>query len=419
MRLLSPFSISGFAVLWSGLSLSIIGDQLFAVVFTWIAVRVFGGNAGYLSALQAAILLGATVFVGRWTDPHEQRHCMIVADISRAAVLIFVVSMWSINGDVQAWLLILALIGLGVGEAMFRPALQSVVPRIVKDAKLLPAANGLLDATGRAARLIGPAMIGPLALFLPVRHFLTVDALSFLLSAFAILSLGHLRAPGREAIDRESVVASVARGFQATRHHPVLNYTLGTYGLLNAAWNTVYYLALPMLIMKQDIRGPGNSGLGALGLVIAVYGGSNLISTLIFGNRDLSIRPQRQIFGGSLVIGSGLLMLVPIGLLPHEWLLPGYLFVAAVTAVGGPMKDIPFAVLRQTRLAPRDIPAAMRAYLIVHSAGMLIGWLLMPTAIALVGPIGVIILCGTATVGVGMVGLALYAEWTEPGPRTV
>jgi MFS family permease len=398
--------------------LSVIGDQLFAVAFTWIAVLVFGGNAGYLSAAQAAILLVSTVFVGRWTDTHDQRHCMIAADLWRAAVLIFVVFVWTMNGDVKAWLLVVALIGLGTGEAVFRPALQAVVPRLVNDTSQLPAANGLLDATGRAARLLGPAMIGPLAMILPVKHFLSVDAASFLLSAYAVISIGRLRSAMRSTRDREGVVASVVRGFRATRHHPVLNYTLATYGLLNAAWNTVYYLALPMLIMRQDVKGPGNSGIGALGLVIAVYGGSNLISTLIFGNRELSNRPQLQIFGGSLIIGGGLLLLVPVGMLPHEWLLPAWLFVAAATAIGGPMKDIPFAVLRQTSLASQDIPAAMRAYLIVHSTGMLLGWLLMPTAIALVGPTGVIIGCGVATLGVGMAGLAMYAEWTEPVRHT-
>lgn len=414
MRILSPFAMPGFAVLWSGLSLSIIGDQLFAVVFTWIAVEVFGGGAGYLSAAQAAILLVATLLAGSWTDAHDQRHCMIAADLWRAFVLIFVVGVWSMNGEVQAWLLIVALIGLGSGEAVFRPALQSVVPRLINDTARLPAANGLLDATGRAARLVGPAMIGPLAMILPVKHFLSVDALTFLVSAFAVFSIGRLRSAKRGSAKREAFVASVLRGFRATRHHPVLNYTLATYGLLNAAWNTVYFLALPMLIMKNDIKGPGNSGIGALGLIIAVYGGANLIATLIFGNRDLPSRPQYPIFGGSLVIGFGLLLLAPIGLLPHEWMLPAWLLVAAATAIGGPMKDIPFAVLRQSSLASRDIPAAMRAYLIVHSTGMLLGWLLMPAAIALVGPTGVIIGCGTVTLAVGMAGLAMYAEWTEP-----
>ena len=419
MRLLAPFRMPGFAVLWSGLSLSVIGDQLFAVVFSWIAIKAFGGNAGYILALQSLTLFCATVAIGHWADTRDQRHCMIAADIARAVVLLFVVIMWSVADEPSPWLLIVALIGLGVGEAAFRPALQGVIPELIPEKPLLPAANGLLDATGRAARFIGPAMIGPLTTVLPIRHVLSVDAASFMLSALAVLSLGGLEAAGaaRRAPRprrKDSFLGGVARGFRATRCHPPLHYTLATYGLLNAAWNTVYYLALPMLIMSRDVKGPGDTGLGALGIIIAVYGASNLLSTLVFGARTLPHRPQWPIFGGSIVIGTGLLLLAPVGLLPDPWLLPAYVCVAAMTAIGGPMKDIPFAVLRQTCLAPEDIPAAMRAYLIIHSTGMFLGWMLMPALIAAIGATGVVILCGLATAGVGLIGMALYADWTAP-----
>jgi MFS family permease len=419
MFIFRPFRTAGFTVLWSGLALSIIGDQLFAVVFSWIAIQAFGAAAGYLAALNPLILFLAALFVGRWADTHDQRHCMIAADLYRAVVLMFVVVCWSYTGEISAWLLIIALIGLGTGEAIFRPALQSVVPDLVHDTNLLPAANGLLDATGRAARLAGPAMIVPLSLILPARHFLSFDAATFLLSAGAVMMIGRSIKSVRHTPASRSIIASAIRGFQATRHHPVLNYTLITYGLLNAAWNTAYYLALPMLLMAHGIKGPGNSGIGALALIIAVYGGSNLISTFIFGNRQLSNRPQLQIFGGSLVIGGGLVLLAAIEFVPHDWQLPCYLVIAAATAIGGPMKDIPFAVLRQTCLAKDDVPAAMRAYLLVHSSGMLVGWLLMPTAIAFLGPVGVIVICGVATIGVGLGGFALYTEWVGPKPHPI
>ena len=388
MSIFGPFRFAGFRTLWAGLSLSVVGDQLFAVVFSWVAVQAFGGAAGYLSALKAAILFAAALFVGRWANSHDQRHCMIAADLSCAAVLVFIVSIWSFTGEISAWMLVVALVGLGIGEATFRPALQSVVPDLVKDPKLLPAANGLLDATGRAARLAGPALIVPLSLVLPIKHFLSVDAVSFMLSALAVIMIGGSSAPPDRTRARKSMIVSALHGFRATCRHPVLSYTLATYGLLNAAWNTVYYLALPMLIITQGVSGPTGGGIGALALIISVYGGSNLISTLFFGNLGLPARPQLHIFGGCLVIGCGLLLLAPVGYLPQDWRLPAYLAIAAATAVGGPMKDIPFAVLRQTCLAKEDVPAAMRAYLLVHSSGMVLGWLLIPSAVSLVGAVG-------------------------------
>jgi MFS transporter, DHA3 family, macrolide efflux protein len=40
------------ALLWGGLSMSSIGDQLGIVAIAWIAVSAFGPAAGYLAALQ-------------------------------------------------------------------------------------------------------------------------------------------------------------------------------------------------------------------------------------------------------------------------------------------------------------------------------------------------------------------------------
>jgi hypothetical protein len=77
------------------------------------------------------------------------------------------------------------------------------------------------------------------------------------------------------------------------------------------------------------------------------------------------------------------------------------------------MKDIPLAVLRQTRLRPADMAAGMRAYMAASSAGTLLAMLLAPTAIALAGPVPVVVACGATYIGVGVVGLVLHADWVE------
>ncbi len=195
--------------------------------------------------------------------------------------------------------------------------------------------------------------------------------------------------------------------------HPLLGYTLAMGGLLNGTWYSVFFLSVPLLIEQRNVVGLGGSSLGAFGLVISAYGATNLAATVFFGSRGLSSRPQFQMFGGSLIVGTGMALLGIASLLPAAWVLPGMMAAASLGAIGGPMKDIPLAVLRQTRLRRDDMAAAMRAYMAMSSAGTLLAMLLTPAAISLTGIVPVIVACGLIVTGVGLLGLARHATWIE------
>jgi hypothetical protein len=413
MRIFHPLGSAGMALLWGGLSFSALGDQLYAVALTWIAVGVFGRNAAYLSALQPLAVLLAVFGIGRWADGWDQLRSMIGADLARAGALAAAVVLWLTTGGPSAAQLVGVIVVLAIGQAVFQPALQAVLSSLVTDADLLPAANGLLDATDRSARLLGPGLVALLAGAVPAVHFLTLDALSFVISAAGLLLIIRFRPglPVTRCAGRGTVWHSIARGVRAMMSHPLLGYCLAVTGLLNGIWYGVFFLALPLMIAQH---GAGGSGLGDYGLVLSAYGCTNLLATLFFGSRQLPARPQFQMFGGNIVIGLGLALLGLASLLPGPWLLPGFAAAAAAGAIGGPMKDIPLAVLRQTRLPPTERAAGMRAYLAANSAGMLLAMLLMPGAIELTGVLPVTLACGMTYLAVGGIGLALHAGWVEP-----
>ncbi len=416
MRVLHPLRTAPTALLWAGLSLSAIGDQLYIVGVGWIGVGLFGADAGYLTALQFVVLLLAALGVGRWADRWEQRRGMIGADLIRAATLLAVVAAWLAAGAPSATGLIVTIIVLALCQAVFQPALQTVLPGIVADTAMLPAANGLLDATDRSARLIGPGLIGVLAGFVPTVHFLTIDAISFLCSAAALLWIGRLR-PGLtspRATAHEAAWRGVLRGMRALCAYPLLGYNLRVTGLMNGAWYSLFFFALPLAIEQRGIHGPGGTGLGAFGLVISAYGSTNLAATMVFGSRLMPARPQFQMYGGSLITGFGMMLIGPALLLPADWVLPGLMAASAFSAIGGPMSDIPMAVLRQTRVAPADMAAAMRAIMAATSAGKLVALLLVPGVITAVGVVPVIVGCGAVVVAVGIVALGMFADWSEP-----
>ena len=395
--LLRPLAIGRVRLLWGALTLSAVGDQLYAVALVWVAVGVFGPAAGYLSALQAGCGVTAALLAGRWADQWEHRRAMAGADLVRASVLLALVAWWLGRGGPPPPALAVAIVVLAAGEAVFRPALAATLPVLLPDRVLLPAANALFDTTERSARLLGPGLVGVLAGTLPVVHFFSVDAATFLLSAAAIVSLGRLA--HHVPRPRASLLAGIGRGFAVVRGHRLLWTVLLCSGPINGLWVAAFYLALPLLIERAGITGPGGTGLGAYGLVISAYGCTNLLSTLFVGSRAVPAHPGRMMFTGTVITGLGtgaLALVAATGL-------PALMAAAALAAIGGPMKDIPTAVLRQTELPPAEIASAMRAFMVVSYGGTLVAMLLAPTLARVFGPAGFVVVCGF--------GLGTLAAW--------
>lgn len=412
MRIFLALKNPSVALLWGGLSLSAIGDQLYAVALTWIATGVFGADAGYLSASQAGVALLAALGVGRWADRWDPRASMIAADLVRALVLAAIVAAWlAIRGPTVAELLI-AIVVLALGQAVFQPALQTVLPSLVADPALLPSANALLDATSRSARLIGPGLVALLAGSVPMVHFLSIDAISFVLSVLALILIDRLRpGPPRSLPSAaQTMLGALARGFRASLRHPLLGYTLLASGPLNGAWYAVLFLCVPLSLA----HGADGAGLQAYGLVLSAYGSTNLAATIFFGGQKLPARPQTWIFGGQCACGVGWALLCIASLLPDGMQPLGLASAAAAGAIGGPMQDIPRAVLRQTRLAPADIASATRAYMATSSSGILAAMLLAPTAIIVAGNQAVVALCAATYLAIGIFGFVRYRGWAEP-----
>ena len=405
MRLLLPLRDGRVARLWSALALSAIGDQLYTVAMGWVAVGVFGAAAGYLSAVRAAIILLAAFFGGSLMDRWNRQASMVGADLARAAALLLLVLAWAIMGAPTGTTLALTVLVLAIGDSVFGPALQTVLP-LLAPRDILPATNGLFDATARVARLLGPGLVAALGASLAPIHFFTLDALSFLASAAAVAGLRLPRtlqpsaaAPGV----RTGWWPSMLAGFRETRRHKPLGFALDMSGLINGAWFTLFYLALPLLLVARA------DGLARYGLIMACYGISNLLANLIVGSRPMSPRPGRQILCGIGFLGAGMVAIAAIAGLDLGADAQALALAAAscLAGFGGPLEDIPVATLRQWRIPTDTIAGATRAAQIVSNLGTLVAMLLAPAACVAFGPVAVMWVCGLIYVGVTGYGLAI------------
>ncbi|MCW3474394.1 MFS transporter [Limobrevibacterium gyesilva] len=390
---------------------SAVGDQLFTVVLSWVAVGLLGTAAGYLSALQAAATLATALLAGHWADRIEHRRLMVAADLVRAAALLGLVATWMARGDPTVASLIGCVLVLAAGQALFRPALQAILPALVADTALLPATNALLDTTERIARLLGPGLVGVASAVLPLVHFVTLDAATFVVSAAAVLAILRLRPAATAPVHRASMLTGVLHGFTAVRRHPLLGFMLGVTCVINGAWYAAFFLGLPLMIEQAGVTGPGGAGLAAYGLVISGYGSTNLLATLVVGSRGIARRPAWMIFGGNLFLGTGIVALGLSGLLlPAAWMLPCFIASAALGAIGGPMHDVTMATLRQTVLARADMAAAVRAFMVMNQVGTLVALLAAPVVFDATGVPQAVMLCGAAILCVSAAGFLRHGH---------
>jgi MFS transporter, DHA3 family, macrolide efflux protein len=376
--ILKPLRVKAIAVLWSGLALSAIGDELHRVALVWLLVELIGQDAGYVSALQFAAVLAVSLFSGIFADRWDQRRTMIGADLARSALAFAPVAALLI-APLNLYTLIPAAVLVSSLRGLFDPLLQASLPRLVKDHTLLPPTNALLDATKRIARLVGPLLGGILGHFMAPLQFFTVDALTFLASAIAIWSLRDSLPKAEPSRKDLPVDLDLGRAWRSVTQRPAVAVVLLRGFIVNGLWYLAIGLALVILIDQRNLSASGLSGFTGLAMIMASYGAGNVIANLVVSNLH-PYRPFAWIFAGNALVGLGLLLMGICSLFaPTSLLIPGLMLLAAITALGGPISDIPKNTLWQTAFAPDEVAPVYRLVMAFDYGGMLIAMLVAPT----------------------------------------
>jgi hypothetical protein len=398
MLLLKALRNRSIALLWGGQALSAIGDEIYRVALIWFAVTLIGPDTGYLAAGQCASLLALSLIGGKWADRWDHRKTMIWVDALRGLIVLVPVALLPFTHHPLVLLMFVALALSGL-SAFFDPALQATLPSYSHDSETLQAATGLMGTTLRLARVVGPGIIGLLTPFIAMIHFFTLDALSFFASAATIFAL-HRRSPSRRAAPapqsgptsfREALVS----GFRSARNSTGMLFVVLSKGATGGAWTLAYGLGLALLAHKiapNDAR--------VFGLIIASYGVGNLAAALTLGNQR-RLRPARLVFIGYVWMGIGF---VCLALAPT---LPLIMVSSAFAAVGGPLNDLPFFDLVQSRFPIAEIPKLFRLRMALETAATLACMLVSPILFRVLPIETVIVLCGLIMTAVGVMGLAL------------
>lgn len=196
----SAFFINrNFALLWTGQSISVLGDYVFDTTLTlWIATLIARGQtwaplavSGVLIAAAIPLLIFsplAGVFADRW----KKRQTMLCMDALRTLLVALLVMLPLFKHLLpvvgQLFIIYAMVFCVTLCSQFFQPARFSLISEIVDEPQRIQA-SGLSQVTMNLAIIVGPALAAPLFFTLGVSWALILNALSFVASFFCILAV--------------------------------------------------------------------------------------------------------------------------------------------------------------------------------------------------------------------------------------
>ncbi|HEX4519437.1 MAG TPA: MFS transporter [Gaiellaceae bacterium] len=277
-RMLEPLRIRDFALLWTGMSVSLIGDGILLVALAWQTYELSGSAStlGWIAAAYVSPMVVVLLGGGVLTDRFERRKLMIVADLIRV-VSVGAMGALAVTGHLGLWQLGLLAALTGVGDALFAPAFGSIVPEIVPR-ELLVEANSLDQFMRPLSNVIGPAIAGVLIASAGVGTAFVADAATFVISTATAFALTPR--PFQHVAER-SAKRELREGFAFVRARKWLWATLLISAVVMVG-PAARYVLLPDLV-KNDLH----ASAGALGFVYGAAAVGSIVGAVGYGQLGL------------------------------------------------------------------------------------------------------------------------------------
>jgi MFS family permease len=381
-----------FWVVLLGQGISSFGDAITNTALPILVLVLTGsgfamGIVGVLSTLPDLLVgLPAGAYADRW----DRRRMMFGADLGRAVLTALIpISVW-LDGPTLVLILLVAF-PMNVLRVLWLAAFTAAVPGLVGRGQIARA-NAIFEAFFNVGWIVGPAIAGLLAATIGPGPTIAIDAITFAVSAGAILLVRRPLKPEARA-EPTHLLADIREGIRFVAGHATLRAVI-------ALWTTtsVIYAGLTSgLIFYITIdRGLGTD---VVGLVLSAFAVGSLGGSLVAAR--LAFRAVGQVMLiGSVVIGLTLVVValdVPVVVLAGAALLAGILNANVLVS---------YLTLR-TQLSPDALLGRVGATARTLSVGLMpVGALVAGALLDTIGGTATLVLMGSASIVTGL-GFAL------------
>lgn len=373
-----------FRRLLCALAVSQIGDWLYnlslvALVYDRTHSPLW---AGVTTAARVVPIVALGPLGGVVIDRFDRRHVMIVSDLVRLGLMIALALVAVAHLPI---LLAPAIAAFAtVAATPYLPAVSATTPRLVAD-RDLPGANAARSAVTAIGVIVGPALSGALLLLgSPAAAFL-LNAATFGISVLAVLAIpaGAAFRPAGSGERSSGLLRGVAEGAAALRSHPEALRLVGA----DIMSSLLYGAQTVLLLLVSRRLGLGTDGYGYL---FAGIGAGALVGTALASRASRCAHPRHVLMAALAALG------LPMPLLAVVRWPAAAIALAAVTGIGAALVEI----LTETELQ-RTLDEAVfgRAYGLALPAslgGIVVGSVLAPVLISVLGGSGALVATGLA-----------------------
>ncbi|HUM71740.1 MAG TPA: MFS transporter, partial [Chloroflexota bacterium] len=254
VNLFRAWGSQSFALLWSGQTLSRIGDFLFEVALAWWVLQE-SGSAGAMAAVlifSMAPTVLFSLFGGVLVDRYPAVPVMVGSDVVRGVTAVLI-SVLAFSGHLEIAHVYLLSLVFGVVNAFFQPAFTATVPALVPEDDL-SSANSLNSFAIQAGRVLGPPLGAGLLALGGAGLAFAINGLTFFASALFLLPLLRTQIrplPSSPVEEQPGLLADLQDGLRTVWQAPWLWITVAVFALSNVTLVGPYSVAMPFLV--QDV----------------------------------------------------------------------------------------------------------------------------------------------------------------------
>jgi Na+/melibiose symporter-like transporter len=276
-----------FVEFWVGQGISLFGSLVSRLALPFLIIFTLHATAKQVALVRVCelapgILVG--LLAGVWVDRLKRRQVMIVSDVVRALLVGSIPLLLFLRHLGWAQIMLTAVV-VSVFTVTFDSAYGAYIPTLVNEDQIIDA-NAKLSATSAVSEFVGFGLSGALFEWLGGALTLSIDALSFLFSAFALLCIRKTESHPRHDEKQQPLLQELFQGLDylwKNKTLTLLSGIAGTQYMFYGIAGTVY-----MLYISNDLQVmPGVQGIlyavGGIGALAASTVADSFFKRMGFG----------------------------------------------------------------------------------------------------------------------------------------